>query len=234
MSWFPELARWFADAFGVRVVVYSIRTIHRKFQHIFATRNILILGSEQTGKTSLMNLLHTGKPYEVRNGEVHPPERTVSYVVVGMRINLGEARFKVPVDVAGDPDFRGVWEAMLAKVKPAGIIYMMDGRLGRSALEKAVQEMFDDVVCHYLTPPAAAELVALHVFLNYSDKWATTETKKREKERMVSGFFDRRLKGLGLLDHLRFVCSTTQLSPHKQSWPEVKTALILFGQALRQ
>ena len=82
-------------------------------------------------------------------------------------------------DLPGDPDLRATWMAALKEVHPAGIIYMIDGRADEASLERAVAEAVELVSAQY--PAGTRELVALHMFVNHSDAWATSPAVERDR-----------------------------------------------------
>ncbi|RMG24762.1 MAG: hypothetical protein D6732_23270 [Methanobacteriota archaeon] len=232
-SWITAVVGWFAEKFGGKLVVYTLDKIRGRLQSIFASRNILILGSEQTGKTSLILFLTTGKPYEIVKGEIKPPDKTLGYVVVDKKVSLNEGQWiKLKRDVPGEADLRSYWEMAIDEIKPTGIIYMLDGRLTGEKLENAVTEIFDEVLCHY--EGSGAGLEALHVFVNFVDQWGTTPVANREKLRWISELFDKQLERYKGLQYIRVSFAATQLSPNKDAWIEVERALFAFGADLLQ
>ncbi len=220
---------WLAEKFGSKFIVYSLDKIRSKLQSIFASRNILILGSEQTGKTSLMLLLTTGKPYNIVNGEIQPPEKTLGYAVVDKKFTLNEDQWvKLKRDVPGEEDLRAYWEQAIEEVRPTGIIYMLDGRLEKEKLEKAIKEIFDEVL-YYYEDNAGVSLEAFHIFVNFADQWGINLLTTREKLRRIEQMFDKQLAEHKNLQYIRFRCAETQLSLNKDSWIDAERALFNFG-----
>jgi len=123
---------------------------------------------------------------------------------------------------------RSLWKMAIEQVKPVGIIYMINGRLEKDELEEQIQEIFDEVLCHYEGNQGAG-LEAMHIFVNFVDLWGINNVEIRNKLRKISDSFDKRLKSKPSLQYLRVDCSATQLSPNKDSWIETDRALFSFG-----
>ena len=228
-SWIVPVLNWFAERFGNKLVVFTLDKIRSKLQSIFATRNILILGGSQTGKTSLVLFLTTGKPYVIEGGEIRPPEKTLGYAVVDKRVALSEdLRVKLKRDLPGERDLRTYWRMALEEIRPTGIIYMLDGRIEGRELEGAIREIYDEVLSYY-EEGSGAGLESFHIFVNFVDQWGTTPVEIREKLRRISRKFDELLKDHESLHYIRVGCSATQLSPFKDSWIEAERALFSFG-----
>lgn len=228
-SWIIAIINWFSKKFGDELIIYTLDRISNRLQSIFASRNILILGEEQTGKTSLILFLTTGKPYVVIDGEIQPPDRTSGYVVIDKKLTLDEGqRIKIKRDVPGDEDLRTYWEMAIEEIKPTGIIYMLDGRHNKVELEKAVNNIYDEVLRYYEEGDGAG-LEALHIFVNFLDQWGRDPVKNRQKLRRISDLFDKQLATRESLQYIRVRFSATQLSPYKDSWVETERALFSFG-----
>lgn len=230
VTWWMLVTKWVADVFGGQITAVAIDRISSRLKSIFATRNILILGDSQTGKTSLINYLSIGKPYEVRKGEIVPPDKTSGYIIVDKKIKLDERKLKVKYDVAGENDLvtRSIWKMVLTTLKPAGLIYMLDGRLDGVTLENAIDVIFDEILVVYEERKLGG-LEALHVFVNFSDIWATSPVVERQKSREIEEMFDERLDKYKNLQNLRVGVSATQLSTNKVAWIELERALFSFG-----
>lgn len=229
--WLTTVSSWFVEKFGSKIVIFGVDKIRTRLQSIFASRNILILGDKQTGKTSLISYLTTGKPYEINEGKIHSPEKTDGYLVVDKRVSVNDNQLSIKWDVAGESDMRALWGMAIEKVKPVGIIYMINGRLDKDEMEKAIQEIFDDVLCHYEGNQGAG-LKALHVFVNFVDQWGKNKVGIRSKLRKIEQSFDNRITDKPSLEYLEIGFSATQFSPHKDKWREADQALFSFGSNL--
>lgn len=230
ISWITTVAAWFAEKFGGKIVVFGLEKIQSKLREIFASRNILILGGEQTGKSSLISYLTTGRPYEIIRGEIRPPEKTSGYVVLDKKFDLDEHWLKIKRDVPGEEiDY---WKMAIEEIQPTGIIYMIDGRLSKRKLREAIAEIFDGVLDIYVNGNGSG-IEALHIFVNFADQWATTPIETRKMVRYVEEKFDDYLEKYPSLQYIKIGCSASQLSPHKDSWDETKQALYEFSARLR-
>jgi hypothetical protein len=78
-------------------------------------------------------------------------------------------------------------------------------------------------------PAGTRELVALHMFVNHSDAWATSPALERERLARVTAAFEARRRKHPEQEVLRFAASATQLSPNRRAWPEITRALHRFG-----
>lgn len=222
-----QLVKWIVKTFGADILVAVKEGIQGQWRRVFASKNILILGPRQTGKSSLMLFLQKGMPYEVIKGEIQPPDPTAAAMIVDSKFNLQKGNWlKLKKDVPGDLDLRRTWAAAIADIKPTGIIYMIDGRRPAD-FPTMVEEMFRDVLVYYRD--SLGPLLALHVFINFGDQWATNPSNAREATSTVREVFEKRRSEHPGLAHLRFACSVTHLSPHKRSWEEATRALHHFG-----
>jgi GTPase SAR1 family protein len=224
--WLTTLAGWLTNTVGEKITTIAIDRVSERLKTIFATRNILILGDAQTGKTSLINYLTKGRPFNVRGGEAVAPDKTNAYVVVDKKVTLEDQKVKIKMDVAGEDD--SAWKMALHTLKPSGVIYMLDGRLDNEELEDAVEKIFDEVLIHY-AKGSLDGLEALHVFVNFCDAWSTTPVVERKKSRQIEEMFDAHLGEYANLENLRIRVAATQLSINKSSWTEVERALFSFG-----
>jgi hypothetical protein len=219
---------WLLKTFGLDVLLLVKDAIENQWRRLFASRNILILGPQQTGKSSLALFLRTGKPYQVVDGEVRPPDPTAATVIVDRKFAVQHGHWvRIRRDLPGDPDLRATWMAALKEVHPAGIIYMIDGRMDDANLERAVGDAVELVSAQY--PAGTRELVALHMFVNHSDAWATSPALERERLARVTAAFEARRRKHPEQEVLRFAASATQLSPNRRAWPEITRALHRFG-----
>lgn len=226
--WLKEIIAWIAATFGKDLVVAAKGLLQHKWRGVFASRNILVLGPKQTGKTSLFVLLRDGRPFEVVDGEIRAPNPTAAVAVVDKKFPLQHGNWlKLKRDVPGDLDLRATWAQAINDVRPHGIIYMLDGRLNDKQLRVETSMIRENVLRHYVD--SLGELRTLHVFLNFADAWATSPAVVRSKVRVVTEELERVLDRSNALQHLHVGVSATQLSPHKKSWEEATRAVYKFG-----
>jgi hypothetical protein len=158
-------------------VIVTQDKIKRKYRENFENRNILILGAPEAGKTSLIQLLTTGKPgFITSNGNVRGPDPTTGVVIIGepadgLDTEQINHRENIPVDVAGD--FTGLWRGIIKDINPHGIIYMLDGRRRDQELIADIENIFHHVLSEY--PYEAKRLRALHIFINHSDQLSKSD-----------------------------------------------------------
>ena len=224
---------WLLRTFGLDILLLARDALESQWRRLFASRNILILGAQQTGKSSLAQFLRTGKPYQVVDGEVRPPDPTAATVIVDRKFAVQHGQWvRIRRDLPGDPDLRATWAAAIKEVHPTGIIYMLDGRLDQPRRDQAIDDAVGFVQAQY--PAGTRELVALHMFVNHCDAWATTPAVERERLGEVTAAFEARRRGHQGLEVLRFAASATQLSANRRAWPEVIRALHRFGADLME
>ena len=232
-KWLVEIAFWLGRTFGEYVVIVAKDKLQHYWRRQFASRNILILGAKQTGKTSLLIYLQQGKPYEVVDGEIRTPNPTALAAIVDKKFALDQGNWgRLKCDVPGDLDLRETWAQAIKDIQPHGIIYMVDGRLSDSKLETAVDDMFNDVLVHYTVGPR--ELAVIHVFVNFSDHWARSRLDEASKARFVAGVVESRQRPHRNLHEIQFDVASTQLAANKKTWPEVQRALKRFGADLAE
>jgi hypothetical protein len=224
-----DAVKWIVANWGAEIVVLLKEALQHQWRRLFAARNILILGSKQTGKSSLMQYLSSGRPFEIVNGEVRPPAPTAMGVVIDQKFSLQKGSWlKLKKDLPGDPDLRtDLWAQAIADVRPHGIIYMADGRLADGALRAEVRAIRDLVLAHY--PTGAGSLSALHVFVNYADLWAGTAEECRRRLRVVREELENVTGASPEWVPLRLGVAATQLSSGRKTWEETDRALQHFG-----
>jgi hypothetical protein len=221
------VASWLLKTFGLDILLLAKDALQSQWRRLFASRNILIVGAQQTGKSSLAAFLQRGRPYQVVDGEVRPPDPTAATVIVDRKFAVQKHWLRIKVDLPGDPDLRTTWGAALKEVHPAGIIYMVDGRLDPPGIERTADEAVGLLLAQY--GAGTRELLAMHMFVNHCDAWATTPAAEREGLARVTAAFEERRRPHPALQTLRFTASATQLSPNRRAWPEVTRALHRFG-----
>lgn len=219
--------RWLREI-AMPLVLLTKDFLQAKWRKTFAARNILILGGTQTGKSSLMLFLRSGRPYETSDGDLKPPAPTAMAAVVDCKFSPNKVEWlRLRKDVPGDRDLRATWRQAIVDIRPHGIIYFIDGRREAVDLDRDVSEIESDVLSHYAD--GTGHLAALHVFLGFSDQWALDPTTARRRCRIVEDALYRIVEASPRFSHLRVHVSETQLSPTRKSWTEVERALARFA-----
>ncbi|NJL65085.1 MAG: hypothetical protein HC903_28980 [Methylacidiphilales bacterium] len=230
------------NSYGRSVITFTAEMVQESLRYIFKGRNIAILGEKSSGKTSLIYFLQYGKPVEIKQNKVNSPEPTLGSVVVGANINLKskgkEVSVRIPNDVSGDNDFRALWKELIKDTNPDGIIYLLDGRLNAESTKVAIASIFKDILSCYsdkvsLNGVSDIKLKAFHIFVSYSDRWATSEAIRTMKEAQVKLDYlsesdkeeHKYLKSMSI----KFDVSIMNLSPNKNNWNETIRALTMFG-----
>jgi hypothetical protein len=225
------LVGYLIDKYGKKIIVWVSEKIARKYRKYFRSKNILILGAARSGKTSLINFLATGRPYQLREDVKESPNPTSGAVVVGKRAEVAEGQHvTVSKDVGGE--FRHLWGELIRELQPEGIIYMIDGRLQEAGLREALTELDNDVLSHFKDDRHS--LIALHVFLNFVDKWGKKPAEIRQHTRLVSDALDAVIDKRPALERIRRDVSETQLNPDADAWPETNRAIHRFGALLME
>ena len=200
---------------------------------MFASRNILILGDKNTGKTSLAWFLQHGKPFQIVKDEIRTPDPTLGVAIIDRKFSLQKGNWlNLKQDVPGDARLRETWRQAIMDIRPHGVVYMVDGRLEPQHIQEAVDGIFDHVLCHY--QEGLRELRTLHVFVNFCDYWLATTASARETLAIVADRFGSRLAEHRMLQDIRFSAAATHLSPNKSAWPETNRALHHFGADLME
>ena len=223
-----DIANWIVANFGKQILVVLLDKLQSQWNRLFAAKNILILGPKQTGKSSLLQYLSSGKPFEVVDGEIRPPAPTALAAIVDRKFPLQQGSWlKLKKDVPGDLDLRDAWSQAIADIKPQGIIYMVDGSHDDARLLADVREIEPYVLVHY--GDSLGHLAALHVFVNFSDRWANNPKEQNRRVRLVQDALADLVDGRSLWASLRTNAAASQLSPSKKSWENVDRALHHFG-----
>jgi hypothetical protein len=223
-----ELLKWFTITFGEEILILVTEQLHHQWTRLFSSKNILILGAERTGKTALALFLRRGEPFEVIDGDPRPPSKTALAAIVNEKFSVQQSQWlRLQRDVPGELALRETWAQAIADVRPYGIIYMINGQLKANEIQDAVSEIERSVLCHY--QGGLRELISLHIFLNFSDRWATSARHVRTTIRLAEDALFRLVDDQETFEHLRLGVSATQLSPHKKAWPEATRALQRFA-----
>lgn len=217
-----------ARTLGQEAVVVGKDWLQDRWNQLFGSKDILILGPRESGKTSLILYLLDGQPFELRDGEKRTPNPTGTAAVVDEKFKLQHGNWqKIRKDVPGDEALRDTWGQALEDVNPRGIIYMLDGRLDEDELLDVTETIREDVLVHYEN--SLRNLEALHVFLNFADEWADRAETVRTKTGLVRKVLEKHVLNNSFHQNLRTQVSHTQLSPDEHTWGETRRALYRFG-----
>ncbi|RYE84696.1 MAG: hypothetical protein EOO75_17805 [Myxococcales bacterium] len=223
-----DMLQWFVSTFGKDVLLYTADALQHQWSRLFKTRTILILGPKQAGKSTLLQFMRSGQPYEVVGDELRTPAPTAMAAVVDQKFAADKKNWlRLKRDVPGDLDLRDTWAQAIADVKPHGIIYLLDGRRSDEQLRADVQDIVPHVLVHYAE--SLGHLAALHVFVNFCDGWGSGAPEQRRRLRLVRDELEDLVTATPSCAALRLDVAATQLSPNLQAWPEVERALRHFG-----
>jgi hypothetical protein len=223
---------WLYENYGQEISAVVLKQLKSVWAKMFSKKNFLILGNRQSGKTSLILLMTDGHPYKLIKGQKETPNPTAASMVIDKPFTPDKgAWLKIKQDVPGDLALRETWKQAITDVKPEGIIYMIDGRLEGKQLQRTIKEADEWVFEQYKSD--LRELKALHVFINFSDLWATNPSARMHKEREIRKAFDAALDGRESLKHLSsFEIHSVHLCPNAKEWKDAEKALKHFSVAL--
>lgn len=223
---------WLYQNYGKEISAVVSKQLQSVYARLFSKKNILILGNRQCGKTALVLLMTEGHPYKQVKGEKEMPNPTALSAVIDKPFTPDKgAWLRIKQDVPGDIALRDTWRQAMIDVKPEGIIYMVDGRLGSKEIKKAIKEADDWVLEFYNND--IRELKAFHVFVNFSDLWATSPESRRTTERLIRAGFEKLLDQRAALKHLgSFSIQSIQLALNATDWKDAQKALKHFAVAL--
>lgn len=217
-----------AGILGREALIIGKDWLQDRWNRLFSSKNLLVLGPKGSGKTSLILYLLNGQPFEIDDGKKRPPNPTATAAIIDQKFKLQHANWqKLQKDVPGDPDLRETWKVALDEVNPRGIIYMLDGRLNDEELAKETGKIRENVLDHYEN--SLRNLATLHVFLNFADRWADSTEAVREKKNLVEDTLESEVVSDSFYRKLRTEVSATHLSPDHHSWKQTRRALYKFG-----
>ena len=224
--WLKELAAWVIKNFGSEMVVLAREQIQHQWRRFFASRNVLVLGAKQSGKSSLIQYMRTGEPFERVGQEIRAPAPTAMAAILDEKVSVQKGGWlRLKQDVPGDISLRDAWQQAINDIRPQGIVFMIDGR--EEDLGHRVKEIETDVLVHYASD--LGSLCTLHVFVNFADEWSRNSLHARSKVRLVEEALHAMVSSTKMFGPLRLHVSETQLSPRARSWPEAERALRHFG-----
>lgn len=212
-----------------RIGIVMLEKLQNQWRKYFMGKNVLIFGHKQAGKTALVTYLQTGKPYQMVDGKIVPPNPTLMTAVVDGTFQLQKGNWlKINADYPGDKQLRDTWRQAVSDIRPKGIIYMLDGRLDQEGIRREISEIFEFVL-NAFEGGGVPDPRALHIFVNFADEWAGTPKEEKELLRFVEDEFGERLDSYRRMADFKFAVSATQLSPQKTYWAETNRALHIFG-----
>ena len=232
---------FFLNSFGKKVIGSAVKHIKHRYQNIFVNRNIAILGDKGSGKTSLIYYLQNGKPLTIKNDQFHQAEPTVGSVIIDSTVKTyseseKKKRAKIIADVSGDKAFRHLWKELIEEIEPHGIIYMLDGRVEEKNIPNVLEPIFNDIFSYYTENINykninSHRLRAFHIFISFSDYWASSKAAITVKKTIVEMAFLKEFEKPKYkhLQNVSFHISTMHLSPNKNEWRETDRALNQFG-----
>jgi GTPase SAR1 family protein len=227
---------WLLNAYGKDVVSIAKDKIQNWYRYAVNNRNILILGPRQSGKTSLILFLQTNRPFTLKDGKRVEPEPTGAAAIIDRAVNLNKRNQRkkeivnIRKDVGGDKVFSDLWKELIEDIDPEGIIYMVDGSNPEKQLKEDIDRLFSDVLIKY--EDQKRKLVALHVFINFSDIWEKGDRQIRiKKENLIRFVIETELKNRKFrkLADLNFDVYSIHLSPTKNHWRKAEAALHRFA-----
>jgi hypothetical protein len=227
-----EAVKWIVTTFGKDILVVAKDALQGKYRKLFASRNVLVLGPKQSGKSSLIQLVTSGQPFELVNGEIRAPAPTALGAIVDKKFQVQQGNWlRLKKDLPGDLDLRDTWTQAIADICPAGIIYMLDGRRSDEKLRSDIGEFRDHILIPY--PAASANLAAVHFIVSFSDQWATSPMEVRRRLRNVRSDVEELFESLPQWSTVRLGVSAAHLSPNKGAWDDAERAIQHFGADLK-
>ncbi|MFB6344915.1 MAG: ADP-ribosylation factor-like protein [bacterium] len=227
-DWVKEGLKKVGRLIGREAVVVGKDWLQDRWNRVFMSKNLLVLGPKGSGKTSLIMYLLSGQPFEIDDGHKRPPNPTATAAVINEKCKLQHANWQtLRKDVPGDPDLRETWKRAIDEVNPRGIIYMIDGRADEDELLEQTEAIRDNVLSNYEN--SLRNLSTLHVFLNFADCWADSSETVRAKKNLVDRVLEKHVVNDSFYQNIRTDVAPTQLSPEKYSWSETQRALYKFG-----
>ncbi|MCW1967114.1 MAG: hypothetical protein KIH69_003195 [Anaerolineae bacterium] len=213
----------------------------------FDNRNVLILGAQGSGKTSLLNYLSSGKPYiEDLHGNRIAPSPTANIAIINEHIDdaanieklnwvqrlLQAPNEKLLRDVAGElvtSENEVEKQKLLSifkEIDPHGIIYLIDGRKSGPALKHAVDEAFEYVLARYCAEQR--RLRAFHLFVGFCDQMNFDERANKLGEVTTLFSLRSRVPTYKWLSQINVSMALTHLNIEANYWQETDTAINQF------
>lgn len=224
------------------VLILGRDKLTRFWSRNWPSKNVLILGERESGKTALGWMLTEDKPYRTEDGQRVPPSPSLGLAITadpkGMLTSAVISRdsqiqgARVEFDTPGDPQAQSTtWVQMIDGVDPEGIIYMITGCNNVNKMAEQLDVLANNILTYYASDPR--NLRVLFIFINFMDKWNDGVGAKAELEMRwrlaLSKIVGMKFPGLG---RVRIGVAGTQLNPEKNSWPEAKIAMTQFANML--
>jgi hypothetical protein len=224
-----ESLKWLAATFGKDLLVATKDKLTHQWRRVFDKRPVLFLGQKQAGKSSLITFLLEGRPFKVGAGGVMcPPDPTLVAAIVDASASVQQKKWiHIKQDLPGDEQLRATWSQAVDDFHPLGIAYLVDAREGCDVAEQIKEACKIVLDTCYKTGPR--ELVAFHVFLNFSDLWATSAIASRSKQRIARDTLEDELTGRPMFAGLRTDVAVITLAPHLTEWQQATRALEKFS-----
>jgi hypothetical protein len=224
-----EALKWIAATFGKDIIVLTKDLVQHQWARFFGSCSVLFLGPKAAGKSSLIAFLRSGQPFEIdKSGAIRSPDPTLVAAIVDKRVSVQQSKWlHIKQDLPGDEQLRATWKQSIEDFRPSGIAYLIDGR-DEAKLSAQVREACIEVLdrCY---PDGARELRTFHVFINFSDVWATSPQVARDRVRVVRNALDDEISGRPSFSALRTDVASIHLSPNTKEWDAARRALERFG-----
>ena len=230
---------------SVNYVWLKLPSLADVYRDMFGGHNVLVLGDAQSGKTALLWLMRTHKPYMLKDGKRISPDRTRGrddkpYALMGAgRVDGGtqqrrkRAQFSVNQDLAGEAT--KLWLTAISETDPTGILYLLRAD---DALQK--NENFQ-VALHklrtYVLEPCARErgrLRSLCILITFKDLLSRSEMRQARDNVELAVNRELARANCRALRSLQLYYEEVQLAAHASEWNDAETALRHFGLSLRE
>jgi len=218
--------------FGAEIIILVKDKLSSVYRRVFDNQNIVVLGEKQSGKTSLIWLLTKGQPFVVdKDGDKLNPNPTGAPSDVNGNFEFQPGNWcRVKKDVPGDAALRKFWLEALREANPAGLIYMLDGRVlddDNTRLKEHLDALFREIQAMY--DADINNLRALSILVNFSDKWCSSSAEKRRRVRIIEDCLAERIESFERMKSVKTRVSSSNLDPGQTQWEETQNALLCFG-----
>jgi hypothetical protein len=213
------------------VMVFGRNKLTAFWSRHWPSKNILILGERNAGKTALGWMLTEGTPYKMVDGVKEAPTPTAALVTVSdPRVILSRDSVvqgaRLQQDVAGEAVVD--WLTLIDELNPEGIVYMIEGNHDLEIKTEQLNGLANNVLTYYGNEPR--RLRVLYLFINHMDIWGTSGGDKMQMERQWrTGLLNLIERDFPALKNVRIGVAGTHLNPNRDSWPEAKIAMTQFA-----
>lgn len=214
---------------GIDTISFTISKIQK--------HKILIFGESGSGKTALRYFLQHGHPYlqlkENKKIEILEPNPTIGdpeEIKEKNRIRISkDDGVMITYDVGGEELYHDVWKQLIEKVRPKGIVYMIDGTRPIDHIDKTIDILFNKIIEFLPLSTAKTSVSSIYVFLNFYDKWSNNSEVDRMKLKSVQELLDKkRVNITSNIEHIEIKADKSQLSLHGKPWTETNKAVKHF------